>query len=375
MFRRNYIVLIIIIIFLSSCAKEKVIYIGLVGTERGEDNYAGIEAYKSINIGLYKLKKKDFKPTGKRKVELLHYDDENDPEKALLQIQKLISEDRVCAVILSNNIGSLSEKAIEIAEKNKVPIISIAGNFEPSNNQKYIFEYSPNNAKYVEKAFERLNNDLLLKKCCFVKYQSEEVIGLLKEPEVPDYLSKYVETPLRLTLTPNNLLDIVLTIKSNKEIDSILFDGPVDEIIKFNGKCLEKGLFKPIIYIKMMDKSNFTKKELNMLKGLYFFSPIAEDTENPYLLTFIQSYYENSGENPSITATLAYEALSTIINAIKNTDTYDRNIIANKIISSKHIIGVIAHIPRKENDRYKIYIQKVIPIDDVCHLKIIGQVE
>ena len=375
MIRKTYLCLFIISALLLSCGKEKSIYIGLVGSESGENSYIGTETYKSINIGINKLKKKHFKPTGNHKVELIHYNDENDPERAISEIQKLMDVDKVSAVILSTNLGSYSDKAKELAEKNKIPIISISGNFESSDKQKYIYEYRPDNTIYMEKGLSELNKSLFLKKSCYVKYQSEEVIGLIKEPETPEYISKYIETPLTLTLTPDNLLDVVLTIKSNKDIDSVLFDGPVDEVIKFNGKCLEKGIFKPIIYLDMMERSDFTKKELNMMKGLYIFSPIAEDTENPYLLTFIQSYYENVGESPSITAVLAYEALSTIINSVKDVNTYDRNIIASKIANIEPTMGIFAHIPREEKDKYKIYILKVIPIEDVAHLKIIGWVE
>jgi len=375
MIRKTYLCLFIISALLLSCAREKAIYIGLVGTESGENNYIGVESFKSINVGLTKLEKKHFKPTGNHKIELIHYDDENNPEKALSEIQKLLNEDKVCVVVLSTNLGPYSDKAKELAQKSKIPIISIAGNFQTSDKKSYLYEYRPDNKKNVEKCFDELNKRLFLKKSCYVKYQSEEVIGLLNEPTVPEFIPKYVETPLRLTLTPNNLLDVVLTIKSNKEIDSILFDGPVDEVIKFNGKCLEKGIFKPIIYLNMMERSAFTKKELNMMKDLYFFSPIAEDSDNPYLTTFIQSYYENTGENPSITATLAYEAVSTIVNSIRETNTYDRSIIANKITGIKPTIGILAHIPREENDKYKIYILKVIPLEDVNHIKIIGEVE
>ncbi|HEC80540.1 MAG TPA: amino acid ABC transporter substrate-binding protein [Firmicutes bacterium] len=372
---KNLFIVLTILLVLLSCGEKEVFYIGLVGTETGDDNTKGIGAYNGVKLAIELLKKKDFKPTGKHELHLIHYDDEGNPERALSLIKRLMEKDNVCAVILSSNIGALSNEAIELAEENEIPLLSIANNYESTTPSPFVYEYSPDRIQYTEKTVNAIKSKLNLKRACYIKYHPEETIGLTEEPQVPVFISNLIEITHSITLKPNNLLDVVLTIRGYEDIDAVLFDGPPDKVIKFNGKCLEKGFIKPVIYARMMEMSSFTEKELNMMKGLYFFSPITEDTDNPELLSFIQSNYENRGVNPSVTTTLSYEATYAVINAIKLANSTNRKIIAKKIVEMEPVMGVLAHTPRKADDTYKIYIQQIIPFQTQNKVVVINEVE
>lgn len=70
-----------------------------------------------------------------KKLELIVYDDEGDATKCNLAVKKLITQDKVCAII-GPSLSGLSMAVIPLAEKNKIPLISAAASYKIVYNAK-----------------------------------------------------------------------------------------------------------------------------------------------------------------------------------------------------------------------------------------------
>ncbi len=70
-----------------------------------------------------------------KKLELVIYDDEGDATKCNLKVKKLITNNKVCAVI-GPSLSGLSLAVIPVAEKYKTPLVSCAASYKIVHNEK-----------------------------------------------------------------------------------------------------------------------------------------------------------------------------------------------------------------------------------------------
>jgi len=94
-------------------------------------------------------------------LELIVYDDEGDATKCNLHVKKLISRDRVCAVI-GPSLSGLSLAVLPLAEKHKVPLVSCAASYKIVNNEKtgkpyhWVFKTPQSDSMAVEAIYSHL---------------------------------------------------------------------------------------------------------------------------------------------------------------------------------------------------------------------------
>ncbi|MBC8392226.1 MAG: ABC transporter substrate-binding protein [Deltaproteobacteria bacterium] len=70
-----------------------------------------------------------------QKLDLIVYDDEGDATKCNLAVKKLITRDKVCAVI-GPSLSGLSIAVLPLAEKHKTPLVSCAASYKIVTNEK-----------------------------------------------------------------------------------------------------------------------------------------------------------------------------------------------------------------------------------------------
>jgi branched-chain amino acid transport system substrate-binding protein len=95
------------------------------------------------------------------KLELIVYDSEGDATKATLALKKLITQDKVSAVI-GPSLSGTSLAVIPIAEKNKTPLISCAASYKIVHNEKtgkpynWVFKTPQTDTMAVEAIYSHL---------------------------------------------------------------------------------------------------------------------------------------------------------------------------------------------------------------------------
>jgi len=96
-----------------------------------------------------------------KKLELIVYDDEGDATKCNLAVKKLITKDKVCAII-GPSLSGLSLAVIPLAEKYKTPLISCAASYKIVYNEKtkkpyrWVFKTPQSDSMAVEAIYSHL---------------------------------------------------------------------------------------------------------------------------------------------------------------------------------------------------------------------------
>lgn len=95
------------------------------------------------------------------KLELIIYDSEGDATKCNLAVKKLITKDKVCAVI-GPSLSGTSLAVLPVAEKNKIPLISCAASYKIVHNEKtgkpykWVFKTPQTDTMAVEAIYSHL---------------------------------------------------------------------------------------------------------------------------------------------------------------------------------------------------------------------------
>ena len=95
------------------------------------------------------------------KLELIIYDTEGDATKCNLAVKKLITRDKVCAIIGPSRSGT-SLAVVPLAEKNKIPLISCAASYKIVHNEKtgkpykWVFKTPQSDSMAVEALYNHL---------------------------------------------------------------------------------------------------------------------------------------------------------------------------------------------------------------------------
>jgi len=96
-----------------------------------------------------------------KKLELIVYDTEGDATKANLALKKLITKDKVAAVI-GPSLSGTSLAVLPVAEKNKIPLISCAASYKIVHNEKtgkpykWVFKTPQTDTMAVEAIYSHL---------------------------------------------------------------------------------------------------------------------------------------------------------------------------------------------------------------------------
>ena len=98
-----------------------------------------------------------------QKLKLIIYDDEGDATKCNLAVKKLITQDKVCAVI-GPSLSGLSLAVIPVFEKHETPLVSCAASYKIVHNEKtgkpykWVFKVPQSDSMAVEAVYTHLKN-------------------------------------------------------------------------------------------------------------------------------------------------------------------------------------------------------------------------
>jgi branched-chain amino acid transport system substrate-binding protein len=94
-------------------------------------------------------------------LELIIYDDEGDATKCALAVRKLITQDKVCAIV-GPSLSGLSMAVLPEAEKHKIPLVSCAASYKIVHNEKtgkpykWVFKVPQSDSMAVEAIYTHM---------------------------------------------------------------------------------------------------------------------------------------------------------------------------------------------------------------------------
>ena len=119
--------------FVTPVIAEDTFKVGAVFSVTGRTSFLGDPEKKTAELVAEQINQAG--GIGGRKLELIIYDTEGDATKANLAVKKLMTQDKVCAVI-GPSLSGTSMAVVPLAEKYKTPLVSCAASFKITWDEK-----------------------------------------------------------------------------------------------------------------------------------------------------------------------------------------------------------------------------------------------
>ncbi len=280
-----------------------------------------------------------------KKLKVLVEDDQSKPEEAATAVQKLISANRVVAV-LGEVASSRTLAAAPIAQSNKVPLISPSStNPKVTEVGDYIFRVcfiDPFQGSVMAKFAA---NSLKLKKVAILydvrndysvglrKFFTETYVGLGGEV-IGEQVFSEGDSDFRAQLTQ---------LKSLKP-EAIYVPGYYTEAGTIARQARELGITVPLMGGDGWDSPKLTEIGGQAIEGSYLSNHYSVDDPSPAIQKFVTDYKARFGATPDALAALGYDAAKVLADAFKRAGTTDGPKVRDAIAQTKGFVGVTGTI-------------------------------
>ena len=345
--RRTFFSLLLVLILfsktLTGCStKEATIKIGGIAPVTGDAATFGISTRNGYEMAIEEVNENGG-ILGK-KVELVFADDKGDPTEGATAAQKLINQDKVVAIV-GTVMSKVTLAMAPICQSSGVVLIT-SGSTNPAVTQvgDYIFRacfldsfqgtvganfaYNYLNARTAGIIYD-LGNDYTKGLAEFFEKQFETLGGTVVASEghpsgTTDFtpqLTKIIEAKPDVIYCPDYYNDSGLIAKQTRGLG-------------YNG---------PLLGSDGWDSPDLFKIAGDAVNGCYFTNHFSKDDPRPEVQSFVKKYTEKYGEPPEALATLGYDAMGLMLQAIKDAQSTDSVKIrdALKNIVYKGVTGTI----------------------------------
>lgn len=320
------------------------IKVGVLLPLTGTQAFYGKEAKNGIDLAMQEMNDPNVK------LKLIVEDTQSTPLESAKGINKLITSDRVSAVI-AEVISSNAIAAAAIAEKAKVPILSPAAtNDSVTSGKKYVFR-----ACFVD-SFQ----GVVMAKFAFHKLSARKAIIL--EDSDSDYSKGLSENFERTFKDIGGKIEKILKY-SQKDTTYTTQLGDVrklkPDVIFIPGFHQQVGVIlreaKDLgIQSKMLGGNGWFTPELrNIAKGAevggYTSTHYSPDSNDPKVKTFVKAYTQKYKSEPSAHAALGYDSFNIILQSIQKVKSGNSEKITEALSKVKDFPGITGQITMDKN--------------------------
>lgn len=321
------------------------IKIGSVLSVTGPAAFLGDPELKTLQLYVADINKKG--GVLGRQLELVHYDDGSDANKANGFAKRLLDDDKVDVLIGGTTTGS-TMSMVPLAEKSATPFISLAGAvviIEPV--KKFVFKTPHTDRMAAEKVFEDMKKRGLTKVALLSETSG---FGQSGKKETEAVAGKYgITLVANETYGPKDT-DIspqLTKIKNTAGVQAVfvfgLGQGPA--IVTKNYKQL--GITLPLYQSHGVASDEFLKLAGSAAEGVRLPSPAqlipeklnAKDPQKPVVTAYGQAYKAAYKTDVSTFGGYAYDGLLLAVDAIKRAGGTDKAKVRQALENTKGLVG------------------------------------
>lgn len=280
-----------------------------------------------------------------RKIRLVVEDDQGRPEEAQTVVSKLVSKDRVVAVI-GENASSRSLAAAPVCQAAGVPMISPSStNPRVTQVGDFIFRVCFIDTFQGEVMAKFATNTLGVRRVAvFRDIKNDYSVGLA------DVFIKTFEQ-LGGTIVADESygegdsdFNAQLTNLKSKNPQAIFVPGYYTEVGLIARQAKNLGLTVPLLGGDGWDSPKLTEIGGPALDGSYFSTHTSAQDPNPEVQAFVKQYKARFHEEPDANAVLGYDAMRILGNAIVRAGRVDSRGIRDALTATKNFPGVSGSI-------------------------------
>ncbi|MCD6024071.1 MAG: branched-chain amino acid transporter, amino acid-binding protein [Fibrobacteria bacterium] len=286
-----------------------------------------------------------------RKIRLITEDDQGKPEEALTAVTKLISKDRVSALI-GEFASSNSLAAAPFAQQSRIPMVS-HGSTNPKVTQigDYIFRVCFIDPFQGEVMAKFARNTLKLDRVAILRdIKSDYSVGLA------DYFTKSF-TALGGTVVADESysagdkdFNAQLTALKGKTPAAIFVPGYYTEVGLIARQARKLGVHAILLGGDGWDSDKLWEIGGEALNGSYFSNHYSVDNPSPVIQGFVEQFKARyDGEKPDALAALGYDAAKVLIDAIRRAGSDDPKAIRDSLATTQGFAGITGIISLNEN--------------------------
>lgn len=342
-----------LILILSGCSKcsrdagppqaTNVIRVGEVGSFTGDTATFGISTHQGIELATKELNKSGGL-LGKQ-IEIIKYDDQGKEEEAATSTNRLISQDKVIAVL--GEVASKRSKAMaHIAQEKKVPMVS------PSSTNPgvtligdHIFRVcfiDPfQGAVMARFAF----NELKARKVAILRDAGEDYSVGLADAFVKTFKELGGEIVIDQSYTNKDIdFKAQLTSIRGKQPQAIFVPGYYTQVGLIARQAKELGLKVPLMGGDGWDSPALFEIGGKAVEGHYISNHYSPDDTSEWVQNFIKRFKESYGVIPDGLAAQGYDAAMVLFDAIKRAGSTEAKSIRDALAATKDYQGVTGKI-------------------------------
>lgn len=343
----SWLLVLMLMVGLSACGGKdaNVIRIGLLTPNSGVVAEYGVAVKKAVELGAEEINAAG--GINGKKIELINYDTEGDQTKAINLFNKLVSSDKIDALI--GPVTSNPALAVApLAEEEKIPMITPTGtNLKITPERSFVFRTCYTDPYQGEVAC-RFAVDNLKVKTAAVLYNvgSDYSTGLAEAfQRVADTEGIKITSWEGYNSDDKDFSAVITKIKEN-EPDVIFIPDyyGVDGIIA--GQIKASGLKSALLGGDGWD--GVLKEFAENAEGAYYASHFSNKDTEKRVKEFVDAYQAKYDELPSSFAALGYDAMYMMEQAIKEAGEADGQKIQEKLAAIDYN-GVTGHLRFDEN--------------------------
>lgn len=277
-------------------------------------------------------------------VRLITEDDQSKAGEPAIVVRKLISRDKVIA-LLGEVASSRSLEAAPIAQQNKVPLISPAStNPKVTEAGDYIFRVC---------FIDPFQGTVLAKFALGRGWDRIAVLTDIKQDYsvgLAEFFKQYFTQNGGTIVSEQNYssgdkdFKAQLTSISASNPQAVLVAGYYTEVGLIARQARELGLNVPLIGGDGWDSPSLVEVAGSAMEGNFFSNHFSAEDQSPVIQEFIRRYKEKYNESPDAMAALGYDSAMILADAIKRAGTTDSGPLRDAIAATKDfpaVTGVI----------------------------------
>lgn len=324
------------------------IVVGEVGSLTGGEATFGTSTHKGIELATKKLNAAG--GINGKKVKVVTLDDQGKPEEAATAVTKLITQDKVVA-ILGEVASTRSLAMAPIAQANKVPMISPSStNPEVTQKGNYIFRVcfiDPFQGSVMAKFAA---NSLKVKKVAIMRdIKNDYSIGLAKFfIETFKKAGGEIVADISYASGDVDFKSQVTTLKG-KNPEAIFVPGYYTEVGLIARQAREMGVKVPLLGGDGWDSEKLTEIGGSALNGSFFSNHYSPDDTSPAVQNFIKEFKAEYGTIPDGLAAMGYDAAMVLYDSMKRAKSPKGDDLRKAISETKNYPGVTGNISINKN--------------------------
>lgn len=326
-----------------SAAAASEIRIGQFGSMTGGEATFGLSTDKGIRLAI-DAKNASGGIKGKQ-IKLITADNQGKPEEAAAVVKKLITQDKVIAV-LGEVASTRSLAAAPIAQNYKIPMVSPSST-NPQVTQKgdYIFRVcfiDPFQGSVMAKF---THENLKLKKVAILKdLKSDYSLGLAEF-----FVKKFKELGGTIVAEQNfqtgdSDFKAQLTQIRSSAPDAIFIPAYYTEVGLIARQARQLGLKAVLLGGDGWDSPKLFEIGQSAVQGSYFSNHYTSESTNPATVDFIKRFREKYNETPDGLAAAGYDAAMILIQAIERSSDMSPSAIRDELAKTADFDGATGKI-------------------------------